>query len=459
MPIHRARTGLWLVVPALLAACGKDPAPPAAAGAPAAASAPAPPPAPKRPPPDLSDPKHATPAGEVAGPAVRRRIGPEGGRLGSADGRLSVEVPAGALPAPTELSITPIANTAHGGVGAGYRIEAGGARFAQPVSLVFKADDASLEGTAFEALAIARRMKDGRWGAFEDGDDAFARDPASRTVTVRTASFSDWSLVSGWQIRPARARVKVGGTVRFEVKECVTQTGTFTVDGETYTVPKRIAACDEPELAPIGPRASGWAVDGTPGGSPQKGTVDGWSNATYTAPANVPSPDTVTVSAQILVGRESARQKVLSTATVQIYDGWVGQVTFESREGSRVVKSVADVVWNAKPGSKTEFVPSGTLTVTGRQRDCTLQEQARITEADGELELKLGPDGQPTAYRGFGMKSMPLRFVCPKASGTQTMPVAWFGTTEAFQLLRNGALQGSLSAPDGPGTWTWSFTR
>jgi hypothetical protein len=167
----------------------------------------------------------------------------------------------------------------------------------------------------------------------------------------------------------------------------------------------------------------------------------------------------VTVSAQILVGRESARQKVLSTATVQIHDGWAGQVTFESREGSRVVKSVADVVWTAKPGSKTEFVASGTLTVTGRQRDCTVQEQARITEADGELELKLGPDGQPTAYRGFGMKSMPLRFVCPKASGTQTMPVAWFGTTEAFQPLRDGALQGRLSAPDGPGTWTWSFTR
>jgi hypothetical protein len=39
------------------------------------------------------------------------------------------------------------------------------------------------------------------------------------------------------------------------------------------------------------------------------------------------------------------------------------------------------------------------------------------------------------------------------------MPVAWVGTTEAFQPLRDGALQGRLSAPDGPGTWTWSFTR
>jgi len=125
-----------------------------------------------------------------------------------------------------------------------------------------------------------------------------------------------------------------------------------------------------------------------------------------------------------------------------------------------VMQSVAEgrVFWERKADAADTFVPSGSLRVSGKRRDCTVQGEAELTEGDGELHLKRDAEGRAVEYRGHGIKMMPLRFTCPKSRETRTAPVAWFTTTEAFRPVgTDGVLEGSFD--HGEVHWTWRFTR
>ena len=116
------------------------------------------------------------------------------------------------------------------------------------------------------------------------------------------------------------------------------------------------------------------------------------------------------------------------------------------------------VSWQGKPGAPDEFIPSGSVRVSGTRRKCTLRGEADLAEGDGELHVKRDAAGKPIEYRGRGIEMMPLHFTCPKSSATQTMPVAWFGTAEAFRPVgADGVLEGNLD--QGIVHWTWSFTQ
>ena len=133
--------------------------------------------------------------------------------------------------------------------------------------------------------------------------------------------------------------------------------------------------------------------------------------------------------------------------------------SFSARmSGTMQVVAEGQVSWQAKPGTPDEFVPSGSVRVSGKRRDCTVSGEGEIGAADGELHLQRDAEGKTTAYRGYGIKTMPLRIVCPKATTTQAMPVAWFGTTEAFRPAgADGTLEGALD--EGGVHWSWRFTR
>src|SRR5689334_1468389 len=60
--------------------------------------------------------------GSPDGPARQLVVGPAGGSLASGDGVLTLTVPAGAVDADTDFTITPISNTAPGGQGSAYRV-------------------------------------------------------------------------------------------------------------------------------------------------------------------------------------------------------------------------------------------------------------------------------------------------------------------------------------------------
>ena len=115
------------------------------------------------------------------------------------------------------------------------------------------------------------------------------------------------------------------------------------------------------------------------------------------------------------------------------------------------------VTWQAKAGAPDTYVPSGSVRVSGTRRQCKVEGEADLTEADGELHVKRDAEGRPTEYRGHGIKVMQLQFTCPRISQTQTLPVAWFGTAEAYRPVGgDGSMEGRLD--QGIVGWTWRFT-
>ena len=112
-------------------------------------------------------------------------IGPSGGSIRSADGRLTLKVPAGALAAPTTLSIAPVANGAPNAIGSGYAISPVGVAFARPAQLVLAYFESDLGGTGTGALGLA--SQDGTtWYGIQGG----SIDPVARTLFVSVPSTS-----------------------------------------------------------------------------------------------------------------------------------------------------------------------------------------------------------------------------------------------------------------------------
>jgi hypothetical protein len=137
-------------------------------------------------------PPHTT-AGTALAAAQNMTVTPAaGGSLASDDGGLTIDVPAGAVAAPTEFSVQRISNTSPG-VGASYRIGPTGVAFAQLVTLTFRPPVA---GTPVAGLSVMTRdAATGFWTAVQQN---LVVDPVAGTLTVTAATFaaSDWSLVA-----------------------------------------------------------------------------------------------------------------------------------------------------------------------------------------------------------------------------------------------------------------------
>jgi hypothetical protein len=218
-------------------------------------------------------------------------IGAAGGSLVSTDNRLTVRIPAGALAADATISIAPISNKAHGGIGAAYRLS-GAETFAQPVSLTFAFNDADLEGSAPGLLDVAFQTDDGFWALA----DSVTVDAAAKTITASTTHFSDWSIFSRLRLSPNSARLKVNQARVFELTLCAAWAKGARPEDRT----DRSFSC-----RPIGTWygakvASNWSVDGVAGGNSTIGTIfPDIEKGGYAAPAKKPSPDTVTVSVDV----------------------------------------------------------------------------------------------------------------------------------------------------------------
>lgn len=238
------------------------------------------------PPPDEPATAAPTPVGEPLGIADRATIGPAGGTLESSDGRLRIDIPAGALASEQEVMIQPITNLAHGASGPAYRLGPEG-EFAVPVRLTFYFSPEDVRGTAAGMLRIASQDDAGFWELHEDA----TLDADEGTIRIDTRHFSDWSLVSGALLFPASATLKPGDTLPLSVVTC------DRVSRGDLLAPL-LAECRPSQV--IGNLTRNWAVNGAAGGNAQVGTITLEENRTarYTAPAVAPQPPTVAVSTQ-----------------------------------------------------------------------------------------------------------------------------------------------------------------
>lgn len=121
-----------------------------------------------------------TAVGTPTAAAMSKAIGPEGGELSSADGKLTLSIPANAVPTTTTFSVTPIETTSPGGL-VTYRLGPEGTTFANNVTLTFQYTSADVVGSHPSLLNIVYQDAARQWRS-----SATSVDEAAKTVSTET---------------------------------------------------------------------------------------------------------------------------------------------------------------------------------------------------------------------------------------------------------------------------------
>lgn len=230
-----------------------------------------------------------TPIGTPTGTPVTAAIGSAGGTIISADSTVEVVIPAGALNSSTVITLQPIVNFCFNGHGDALRLTPEGQQFLQPVTIKFHYTDEVLSSTFDILMGIAMQDGTGRWHYFNN----VTNDTINRVISLPLSQFgypgdnsSGGGDISFFDIAHIEPRYK-----ELNVSETAGMTVTYVAlpgesdDGLTY-LPQPIQY---------------WYVNGEINGTPTFGTIINrqGQSATYKAPAQVPSPNTVMVGALI----------------------------------------------------------------------------------------------------------------------------------------------------------------
>jgi hypothetical protein len=369
-----------------------------------------------------------TDIGTATGAGVTASIGPEGGALSSADGVLSVVVPAGAVAVATEFGIQPITNHCFAGFGGAYRLTPDGAVFGTPVELHFAYTEEELgaNGTVPAALGVA----------FQDGERVWqwqvgARvDEDLREVVLDTAHFTDFSRVYGNQLRADDDHLQFGESTEVHLLSCVAEPLDELGVEVGDLLPMR--ECADPggdELSPLVLNVSTWAVNGAAGGTSGDGLLSGATTdvATYTAPSGMPSANPVAVSVETL------DHGVLVANITVGESGWTGFsdvfLEWDSPEPAFThtisIHAEVDWSWDETAGA---YAPHGTLDyevdgtyAPGAETFCTIFAQYTGTVTSGQLALfDLGTG--TLQYAGLGYEASILVTEVDSCEGSTTLP-------------------------------------
>jgi hypothetical protein len=326
--------------------------------------------------------------GEPTGAAVSASIGPQGGSLTSADGTVSLQVPAGALDAATTISIQPITNNAPLGVAGGaYRFSPDGQRFKVPAKLTFRYTDQMLGGSSPELFWILTQAADGSWKALLKS----SVNAANRTVSGEIKHFSDWVVgkFMDLTLAPESSTLEPGASVQLGVTGFKSSSADA-ADEEDDLAP--LVSEEILELAPIGDylapivdpsektttiNVKQWRLGG-------EGQLQGNGlTAKYTAPGRVPSRNPVAVSLELEYGKSTPRQKLLLVSNIRIVEKGVFTFTLDGK----TYKAYQLGTFVPKDGN---FPPgAGTIGYCGL-RDISTQFERLVliaTVPDGELAI------------------------------------------------------------------------
>lgn len=318
----------------------------------------------------LMPPPTPTSQGTPTGTATAAVIGAGGGTVSMPDSRITISIPAGALASDTTVTIQPITNEAHGGIGIGYQLLPEGQIFAKPVQLSFTYTDADLEGTGAEALGIAVQNADGYW---ELQDLTTILDTSTKTLTTTTTHFSRWSMIERMRIFPSSATLHVNDGTQFVINFSYPMLGTTPdpTTGERPVLGFGWARLDT-GVASVIMDTNDWAVNTVPGGNAVFGTIAGsFEQAGYIAPAAKPSPDTVVVSTLIKDILHNNTKYPLTAKVKIIADAktYNGDFQFVTAEG---VSGTAHLSWTQFEdlGDVRSYLGSGTIDGTIALPNC-----------------------------------------------------------------------------------------
>jgi hypothetical protein len=258
--------------------------------------------------------------GEPIGQANEATIGSEGGTIQSSDGMLSLTIPQGALSSATVISIQPVTNQAPLGLGKGYRLGPEGLNFDNPVTLTFHYSEELLDSNPAEFLWIVFQEIDGSWKAMLNS----ALNSEAKTVTVETSHFSDWSIgrFVDLTLEPVSKSVKKGEKIEL----AVTGFSKGEVTAEDDLAPlifSKIDPLDFLSTNELGWKVVEWTLNGvkTPVSNSNGSLKSTKLSASYTAPANVPKPNVVSISVELESSADIAGSSTFYlTSKITIYE-------------------------------------------------------------------------------------------------------------------------------------------
>jgi hypothetical protein len=132
-----------------------------------------------------------------------------GGKVVSADGKIELIFPAGALTKKTKITIQPVTNVTPDNVGKGYDLGPTGLHFEKPVQLVFHYSDSDMKDGTPQLMGVATQNEKGIWYTLQQ----VKLDTVSKTITGNIRHFSFWSLGWSFTLKPDKTRVKVSKSV------------------------------------------------------------------------------------------------------------------------------------------------------------------------------------------------------------------------------------------------------
>ncbi len=241
------------------------------------------------------------PVGQPVSEPYYEIIGPNGGRITSEDGRIEIDIPAGALAEDTEIGIQPLKNTAVSGIGYSYRLTPHGKTFNKKLTVRFhyKNDERRLAGK--EAIEIVYQNQKGEWVC----TGGAVNNTLAKTISVQTDHFSDWAFVETMNLSPVVKTLHLNETVTFKAWRYL-----HPEKEDDFLVPLSV-----PDTKTGVPGAMDktyivrWTLNG-PGKLESKG-----SEAVYTAPSSVSANNkTATVTVELNVHGK----QVLLISTVYI---------------------------------------------------------------------------------------------------------------------------------------------
>ena len=153
-------------------------------------------------------------AAAAIGTLTTKSVGSAGGIVKSTNGKITLNIPAGALAANTTIGIKEIENTAPLSCGNSFKLTPDGQTFLKPVSLTIKYTHFDIESTTPEALRIATQS-DGIWIAHQKTEVNIA----ANTIALPIKHFSDWGVVAFFKILmiPVDKELGRGQSVNFNV--------------------------------------------------------------------------------------------------------------------------------------------------------------------------------------------------------------------------------------------------
>jgi len=242
-----------------------------------------------------------TAVGVALGAPVSGVIGVAGGQLSTADGGLTLSVPAGALSKNETISIQEISNEAHGANGHAYRISPEGLKTQVAMTITMHYDAASLQGSSLGVTSIAYQDSNRLWHAYTKP----ARDAAAQTISVQTSHFSDWAYISGARLLPMTGALKVGKSLQLHVETCEHETD------EESELTAIVVSCVSNPMVNLG--LGHWtATSGTLTADADRSS----GAASFTAPAKKPPRNPVAVSVEYQEPFDSTLQILVSNIEI-----------------------------------------------------------------------------------------------------------------------------------------------